>query len=198
MKSRFRADCLNTLQNLPKQTALHRNKMINRALRFELFGKKIKTILLYWSIDSEPDLRDLLFWLRRRGVEVYLPFMEGESFKMVPFRYPMRKKRFNIYESGNTYRDINKIDLAIVPVVGVDNIMRRIGFGKGMYDRFFERLIDKPEIIFVQSKPCISTIPLCQNHDISTDLLITPYSSYKAARKSYAVRNSIRRRNSRC
>lgn len=66
--------------------------------------------------------------------------MQGESFKMVPFRLPLKKKKFGIYEAGNSLRDIKNIDVAIVPVVGVDGNLQRVGFGKGMYDRFFEKL----------------------------------------------------------
>ncbi len=46
----------------------------------------------------------------RHTCNIYLPFMEGESFKMVPFRLPLSKKKFDIFEAGNTYRIIKKIN----------------------------------------------------------------------------------------
>jgi 5-formyltetrahydrofolate cyclo-ligase len=100
--------------------------------------------------------------------------MEGESFKMVPFRLPLKKKKFGIYEAGNTLRNIKKIDIAIVPIVGVDGNLQRIGFGKGMYDRFFAKLKKRPYTIFIQSEFCFTKELVCDEYDITCDLLITP------------------------
>jgi len=93
---------------------------------------------------------------------------------MVPFRLPLHKKKFGILEAGNTTKNINKIDIAIVPVVGVDGNFQRVGYGKGMYDRFFEKLKVKPYTIFVQAELCSTHQTLCDAHDITCDLLITP------------------------
>jgi 5-formyltetrahydrofolate cyclo-ligase len=100
--------------------------------------------------------------------------MQGESFKMVPFRLPLKKKRFGIFEAGNTLRNINKIDIAIIPTVGVDGNLQRIGFGKGMYDRFFEKLKKRPYTIFIQPEFCYTKNILCDAYDVKGDVLITP------------------------
>jgi 5-formyltetrahydrofolate cyclo-ligase len=93
---------------------------------------------------------------------------------MVPFRLPLKKKKFGIFEAGNTIRNINKIDIAIVPVVGIDANMQRVGFGKGMYDRFFDKLKTKPYTVFVQPILCKTDKKICDSFDIQGDLLITP------------------------
>ncbi|MBU0721095.1 5-formyltetrahydrofolate cyclo-ligase, partial [bacterium] len=95
-------------------------------------------------------------------------------FKMVPFRLPLKEKRFGIFEAGNTIRNIKKIDIAIVPAVGVDGNLQRIGFGKGMYDRFFENLKKKPYTIFIQLEFCYTKKYICDSYDVSCDLLLTP------------------------
>ena len=100
--------------------------------------------------------------------------MEGESFKMVPFRLPLKQKKFWVYEAGNTNRNIRKTDIAIVPVVGVDGNLQRIGFGKGMYDRFFEKLKKRPYIIFTQLEFCHTKKFICDDYDIAGDILLTP------------------------
>jgi 5-formyltetrahydrofolate cyclo-ligase len=120
--------------------------------------------------------------------------MEYDSFKMVPFRLPLTPKKFGIYEPGNTNLKIKKIDVAIVPAVGVDGEGRRVGFGKGMYDRFFARLKHKPYIIFVQSRLCTTSKYICDEHDIKADLLITPEAYYAAAKGTKNdKRNTLRR-----
>ena len=152
-------------------------------------------MLLFWPLGSEPDVRALIHALRRRGVHVYLPFMEGASFRMVPFRYPLERKKFAIFEPGISHRNIKKIDLAVVPAVGVDAQARRIGFGKGMYDRFFATLKTKPITIFVQLERCMTHEKICDDYDVSADVLLTPTDCFKAAGITYDKRNTLRRCN---
>ena len=139
----------------------------------ELKGIKNKRILFYYPLYFEADIRQTLGLVRKK-CEIYLPFMEGESFKMVTFRLPLKKHHLGIFEAGKSLKNIKKIDIAIVPVVGVDKNMQRIGFGKGMYDRFFSTLKQKPYTIFVQSNLCYSKDALCDSYDIGCDLLLTP------------------------
>jgi len=110
----------------------------------------------------------------RQKNDIYIPFMQGKSFKMVPFRLPLKRKKFGIFEAGNTHRNINKIDIAIVPVVGVDGNLQRVGFGKGMYDRFFAKLKNKPYTIFIQPEICFTKELVCDSYDVACDLLLTP------------------------
>jgi 5-formyltetrahydrofolate cyclo-ligase len=123
-----------------------------------------------------PDEANIVNTLKkvRKKSKVYVPFMEGESFKMVPFRLPLNKKKFGIFEAGNTIRNINKIDIAIVPAVGVDKNLQRVGFGKGMYDRFFAKLKNKPYTIFIQPDICYTKESVCDSYDVTCDVLLTP------------------------
>ena len=140
-------------------------------------GKRLK-ILFYYPLPFEADILKTLYYIRKKH-DVFIPFMEGKSFKMVPFRLPLKKKNFNIFEAGDTLRNVNKIDMAIVPAVGVDGNLQRVGFGKGMYDRFFEKLQKKPYTIFTQPEICYTKKFLCDKYDISCDVLITPTKMIK-------------------
>ncbi len=62
----------------------------------------------------------------------------------------------------------------IVPVVGVDGDLRRVGFGKGMYDRFYATLKRRPVVVFVQRKKCMTKERICDAYDIEADYYITP------------------------
>ena len=98
---------------------------------------------------------------------------------MVKFRLPLRKSSFGTLESGNSKRKIDMVDIVIVPVIGIDKSFKRIGFGKGMYDRFYESLKNKPTLIFVQNTSCISTEIITEKYDIRADYYITPNLSLK-------------------
>jgi len=112
---------------------------------------------------------------KRKNIEVYVPFMKGVSFVPVKFRLPLEVKKFGIKEPRfSTFRNNKiKLDMIIVPIVGVDETSRRIGFGAGMYDRFFDTLEHKPITIFTQIKLCFSKQIVTSDHDIKPDYIIT-------------------------
>jgi len=194
-KNEFRSHCLKKQRAVWAHNRIERDKRLCDAVYAEVQGGRRKSVLLFWPLESEPDLRPVLQRLRRKGRTVYLPFMVGASFRMVPFRYPLVRKQFGIFEPGFCNRKINKVDIAVVPAVGVDAQSRRIGFGKGMYDRFFATLKNKPKTIFVQLAECMTNEKICDDYDVSADVLLTPSARYEAAGTTHDKRNTLRRRN---
>jgi len=172
-KTLFRQNCLQKIKNIPLHNKLYRNSLLNKRLLKELRGVKKSRILFYYPLPMEADILKVLTKMRQKN-DIYIPFMQGESFKMVPFRLPLKKKKFGIFEAGNTLRNINKVDIAIVPVVGVDGNLQRVGFGKGMYDRFFEKLKKRPYTIFIQQIICQTKENICDSYDVTGDILLTP------------------------
>ena len=163
-KIQFREKCLKQQKKQKKHNQIYRNFLLNQ---------RLKKILFYYPLPAEANIVKTLQYMRKIS-DVYIPFMEGESFKMVPFRLPLKKKKFGIYESGNSYKKINIIDIAIVPAVGVDGNFQRVGFGRGMYDRFFEKLKKRPYTIFIQNEYCYTKEFVCDYYDIKCDMLVTP------------------------
>jgi len=176
-KSTFRKKCIKKMKESNRYNKIYKTSLVNEKLLKTILdlnrnNKRLK-ILFYYPLENEANIVKSLKVLRKKH-DIYIPFMEGSSFKMVPFRLPLQKKRFGILEAGNTTQNINKIDIAIVPVVGVDGNFQRVGYGKGMYDRFFAKLQRKPYIIFLQEELCLTHQALCDSYDIACDLLITP------------------------
>jgi len=171
-KSEFR------LHSRAKLTKLHnaysRDKMLSKQILERLKKFKIHAVLLYIPLKIEVDMRKIITICRRK-YQVFVPFMEGVSFKVVRYRLPLYTKRFNIKEPQNSFAVKPKIDLAIVPIIGVDGAFKRIGFGKGMYDRFFDTLATKPTVVFVQRELCMTQTLLGEEHDIGADIYLTPY-----------------------
>lgn len=175
-KAIFRRNCLQKIKSSPLHNRFYKNAKIDAKLIEELARfKNLKNlkILFYTSLPFEANTAKSIQKLRKK-CDIFVPFMEGESFKMVPFRLPLKKKKFGIYEAGRSLRDIKKVDIAIVPVVGVDGNLQRVGFGKGMYDRFFAKLKKRPYTIFIQSEFCYTKELICDEYDITCDLIITP------------------------
>jgi len=169
----MRKNALECLQSRPKHNRLYRDSLVNKRLFKLLDNKKKQKILFYIPLSTEVNILKTLAKLRRRHT-IYIPFMVAQSFKMVPFRLPLTKKKFGIFEAGNSHLNIIQIDSAVVPVVGVDGNLQRIGFGKGMYDRFFEKLQKRAYIIFTQQEYCYTQELICDTYDIAGDILLTP------------------------
>ena len=67
-----------------------------------------------------------------------------------------------------------EIDLVIVPGLGFDSQTRRLGRGKGFYDRFFRRLRPGVPLIGIAFDEQIAEIIPTEPHDRRVDTVITP------------------------
>jgi len=175
-KANFRSLALKRLQFFSSFAKIKKNKNICSQIIQIINLHRPKKILLYIPLHIEVDVMPIIKSLRKRkDIEVYVPFMKGKSFIPVKFRLPLTVKRFGIKEPNfSTFRNNDiKLDMVIVPIVGIDETYRRIGFGAGMYDRFFDTLQEKPITIFTQLKLCKSKKIVTQEHDIEADYIIT-------------------------
>ena len=153
-----------------------------------------KKILLFLPLPYEPDLTRFRNKFAKK-CKIFVPFMQDENLKMVKLRNPLLKGRFGIYEPLNSPYEC-RIDLAVVPVLGVDKQLRRIGHGFGFYDKFFQNLGYKPLIIFVSALKALCEQNLGQKHDIQADFYINPYQKfYKKVWKNGRNFNRIYRRS---
>jgi 5-formyltetrahydrofolate cyclo-ligase len=173
-KKRFRKRALACLRRSAAICRYSHDNFIQRRLLDYILERKARKVMLYLPMRTEADISPVIKKLRGMGIEVYVPFMVGESFLLVKYRLPLQKKQFGIYEPkfSKQYRK-RKIDLSIVPIVGTDPTLRRIGFGRGMYDRFFAREKKSiKEVVFVQRRLCFSTTVVTDHYDVMADCLI--------------------------
>jgi len=175
-KNDFRKLCLKKLQFFSKIAKIKKDKTICSKIINIIKKYKPKKVLLYIPLKTEVDVMPIINRLRKeKNIEVYVPYMKGKSFVPVKYRLPLKKKRFSIKEPNFSPYKNNKIDLdlIIVPIVGIDSTYRRVGFGAGMYDRFYETLPKKPITIFTQLSLCKSKKIVTNKHDIRADYIIT-------------------------
>lgn len=149
-------------------------KALNKALLYHLMQKKYKNVLVYMPFGNEVNIMPLISNLRKKKYRVLIPFIQEFSFKMIPLRMPLHKNAFGIYESNNSHFNLIKVDAVIIPVLGIDKHFRRIGFGRGMYDRFMSSLKNKVDIIFVAQSPNYVPKVITQNYDVQGDYFYTP------------------------
>lgn len=99
------------------------------------FGN-FESFFVYNSFGTEADTKGIINGLLSLGKKVYLPRVEGENIVPVPCG-ETKKGAFGIEEpQGQAYA--GDIQVTVAPLLAVNDKGRRIGYGKGYYDRYFK------------------------------------------------------------
>ncbi len=166
-KKTFRKICIDRAKKNKNVNTYKLDRDLNNRLYQLIKMQNAKRIMLYVPLKIEVNISSLILRLRKEKKVLLVPFMEGESFSLVKYRLPLSKKQFGVKEPKNTNEYKHKIDLAIVPVIGTDKTLRRVGFGKGFYDRFFEKNHKRiHKVLFVGREHCVSTEIITDDHDV--------------------------------
>ena len=154
VKEDIRRSLLKRRRSLPEKELKRVSHEINARLANEIQNRDLKRILVYLSIDNEPSTKETIESAWQKNIEVYVPKVISKE-KMIINRLRKNssysKNKFGIKESNDSDTvELNEIDLAVLPLVGIDINGFRLGYGGGYYDRFFNQgseLSRKPFII---------------------------------------------------
>lgn len=178
-KKSFRKMCIEELKGKNQSNRYKLDKLVLEKLFSIIKKSDVKVIMLYIPLKIEVNIFNLIIELRKKKKVVLVPFMEGESFSLVKYRLPLNIKQFGVKEPHHSNKYNKKIDLAIVPIIGTDSTLRRVGFGKGFYDRFFQKNRKNiKKILFVGRKYCVSSEIITEDYDVKGDSYITPKKEF--------------------
>jgi len=133
------------------------------------------TVSLYWPIRGEPDLRDLMDEIARRGGCCALPVVieRNQPLEFHTWKPGDRLVRgfWNIPVPSNGARVVP--DIVVAPVVAFDCACYRLGYGGGYFDRTLGVISGEPRVLGVgYAQAAIDTI-YPQPHDIPMDAIVT-------------------------
>lgn len=133
-----------------------------------------KTVLLYHSLPDEVNTHTLIDQAAQIGYKVLLPTVVGNDLELHEYTGSAALRAsatYGIQEStGSLFTDYPSIDLAIIPGMAFTKDGRRLGRGKGYYDRLLP-MLNCPLVGLAFPFQMLDYIP-CEEHDISMDEVI--------------------------
>ncbi|MCA1745185.1 MAG: 5-formyltetrahydrofolate cyclo-ligase [Bacteroidales bacterium] len=162
-------------QASPQQLSEESREIVEAIEQLEVF-QKAHTILAYWPISGEVDLRDLLNrWQTKK--ELLLPVVKDDFLEIRLFEGENNLAAglaYGILEpTGAPFKAFRKIDLVLVPGVAFDREGYRLGRGKAYYDRLLPKLTNAHKLGVGFSFQLVDQVP-SEPHDELMDAVVIP------------------------
>ncbi len=138
-----------------------------------------RAVLLFFPLPSEPDIAPLLTDALAAGKLLALPRFNPatnayEAVQVTDLAHDLALGPFQVREPGAScpVMALNRLDLALVPGLGFDVRGRRLGRGKGHYDRLLAGFSGiKIGVAF--DFQIVDEVP-SEAHDVALDVIVTP------------------------
>ena len=117
------------------------SQQIHKKLRKNKLFKNAQKIGAYYPIGSEVLTQDIMQEILSAGKELFLPKVvkdEIEFRKITDFSC-LEKGSFDIMEPNDNCLIDNKLDLILVPTIGISQDGVRLGYGQGFFDKFLSQ-----------------------------------------------------------
>lgn len=159
---------------LPADVRAHNDFAIGRQVVNWLIAHPVKTLGVYWPIRHEPDLHSIYRDIAARGVQLALPVVVDKN---APLKFlawtpgdELAKDTMGIPTPVPSNLEVRP-DAVLVPCVGFNAALIRLGYGKGFYDRTLA-ITPRPVAIgiaYALSAAVFDGAP----HDVALDVMIT-------------------------
>lgn len=133
---------------------------------------KYKHIGIYYPLSGEVNILKLLdiykdksFYFPKTINKTDIKFYKENDLKN------FKIAKFNVFEPLNNIETLKEdIEVFIIPCVGLDSNLRRIGYGMGYYDRYLSDYKGL-KVAVIQKELCLD-YPVCDDYDLKMDNVI--------------------------
>ena len=148
---------------------------IESTLRLQLQRNGGSKAAFYWPLGGEIDLRPYMRKYIEQGGSALLPVVV-QRHRPLEFRrwwpgMPMYPDARGI--PSPKWRDMVEPDVIVIPMLGFDDQLYRLGYGGGYFDRTLCALESKPFCIGISFECCRLNTIYPQPHDIPLDAIVT-------------------------
>lgn len=153
--------------------------IVEQAMRH--FQLEEKTVSLFLPIERQREVNTYLLWRKavNIGARVAIPKSNFETFEMKHYLFESTDQ-LDINEKGIPEPRKGKViaadrfDMVFVPLLAVDKLGNRVGYGKGFYDRFLRKCSPGCQFIglhyFDVEEPIDDVLPT----DVRLNAVVTP------------------------
>lgn len=152
-KARLRKQIRCLLDELEESQVIARSRLVHERLFAASCWREARWVFVYVAMSMEVDTTPIVARAYQSGRQVAIPRMEGADITF--YRYEGRTRdlvpnQFGILEPDPFWVTVDPLELAeepllvLTPGLAFDRGLRRIGRGKGYYDRFLARARSGP------------------------------------------------------
>ena len=170
-------------KNLRAYMRARRSEVVNRDVKEELLTENFfqaiermgagtyRSVFLYLSFSHEAGTDKLLQSLLEKGKTVYCPRVEGKEMEAVLYGEDLSLSAYGIREPlGKAFE--GDIDVAVVPLLAVDERGNRLGYGGGYYDKYLSAHKNTLKIGYCYDEQIVRELPVDGN-DVRMDAVVT-------------------------
>ena len=162
-------------QHAVAELAVMSEEICNRVLA-SAWWRKAGTLLLYYPLSDEVDVRPLIRKAFEDGKRVLLPVVKGDELELRLYEgeSSLRQGAFGIMEpQGPLFAPeyYDEIDVAIIPGMAFDGAGHRLGRGKGFYDRLLPKLESAKLVGVCWPFQRLDSVP-AEAHDVSVSKVV--------------------------
>ncbi len=129
------------------------------------------SVLVYLSYSSELSTEPLIDKLLERGVAIYAPRVEGEEMVAVEYGDDFVISGQGIREPIGERFD-GDLDIVILPLLAVDELGNRLGYGGGYYDRYLAKHTSSLKIGYCFDFQMLKSLP-SEETDVALNMVVT-------------------------
>ncbi len=185
-KEVIRKRMLSLRESIPREQRDKANARLKELLLESQEFSEAQQLLLYISVGSEADTRQLLAACKESKKDVFCPRILAKG-KMEFFRIigieDLKVTQFHLLEpiGGEPYSEaaVPERTLMVMPGVAFDRNKNRLGYGGGYYDRYLGGMPWLKTIMLAYEEQLYDGIIPADSTDISPDKILTPIGIYR-------------------
>ena len=135
--------------------------------------QRVKTVACYISFGDEPSTNVFLKHCQfNERIELFVPRVNGEDLEWVLFTEDQARHPLGMSEPAGEVVALTAVDLMVVPALAADKHGKRLGRGRGFYDRALSKLDAKTTVVLVHDDELLEEVPT-ESHDVAVQAICT-------------------------